>query len=198
MATFELQQTAVVNSTEYKEMGATPVNFSAVKVSDGKSGLVFSVGDTVTVDWQSSPGTLGTAFQAEYIGTVNVAGKDYMVLKDSVGFGGSGTLYYVIGIKPSDAPSSIVESGASKNITSESFTVCFFPGTLIATPSGEIMVEELVSGDLVLVGDSRVVQVKWIGQQTVSTKFGPAERLMPVRFDTGSLGGGGGATPNAA
>ncbi|TBX27797.1 Hint domain-containing protein, partial [Nioella sediminis] len=32
--------------------------------------------------------------------------------------------------------------------------------------------------------------VKWIGRQTVSTRFGPAERLMPVRFAAGSLGDG--------
>ena len=36
--------------------------------------------------------------------------------------------------------------------------------------------------------------VKWIGRQTVSTLFGPAERLMPVRFEAGSLGDG---LPNA-
>ena len=32
--------------------------------------------------------------------------------------------------------------------------------------------------------------MKWIGRQTVSTFFGPAERLMPVRFAAGSLGEG--------
>jgi len=36
----------------------------------------------------------------------------------------------------------------------------------------------------------RTVPVKWIGRQTVSTRFGPAERLMPVRFAAGSLGDG--------
>ena len=32
--------------------------------------------------------------------------------------------------------------------------------------------------------------VKWIGRQTVLPLFGPAERLMPVRFAAGSLGDG--------
>ncbi|PZO74546.1 MAG: type I secretion protein, partial [Mesorhizobium amorphae] len=33
------------------------------------------------------------------------------------------------------------------------FTVCFLPGTLIATPSGTVPVETLAIGDLVLTAD---------------------------------------------
>ena len=68
--------------------------------------------------------------------------------------------------------------------------LCFFPGTLISTPAGERRIEELVPGDSVLTADGRAVATKWISRQTVSTRFGPAERLMPVRFAAGSLGGG--------
>ena len=32
--------------------------------------------------------------------------------------------------------------------------------------------------------------MKWIGRRVVSTRFGPAECLMPVRFSAGSLGDG--------
>ena len=67
---------------------------------------------------------------------------------------------------------------------------CFAEGTMIATPSGETMVQELQVGDVVLTANDRCVPVKWIGRQTVSTRFGPADRLMPVRFASGSLGNG--------
>ena len=133
-----------------------------------------------------------------------------MVLKDtSLGY----TAYYIVGLATGDAPTRIVETGNSANVTAEKFIVCFFPGTLIATPSGERKVEDLVPGDPVLIGDSsnapatwmgriwrklrrrhgrrRAVAVKWIGRQTVSTRFGHAGRLMPIRFAVGSLGGGG-------
>ena len=50
--------------------------------------------------------------------------------------------------------------------------------------------EELGPGDKVRTQDGRTVSVKWIGRQTVMTRFGPAERLMPVRFAAGSLGNG--------
>ena len=68
--------------------------------------------------------------------------------------------------------------------------VCFVEGTLIATPAGEVRVEELRTGDRILNAGGEPVSVKWIGHQTVSTVFGPAERLRPVRFAAGSLGDG--------
>jgi hypothetical protein len=70
------------------------------------------------------------------------------------------------------------------------FPTCFLGGSLIATPEGEREVETLAIGDAVLTEDGRAVAVKWIGRQTVFTVFGPAERLMPVRFASGSLGEG--------
>ena len=74
--------------------------------------------------------------------------------------------------------------------STSAFIMCFVAGTRIATPCGSRTVEMLAIGDLVMTADDRIVPVKWIGRQTVSTRFGPAERLMPVRFAAGSLGGG--------
>jgi hypothetical protein len=68
--------------------------------------------------------------------------------------------------------------------------VCFLPGTAIATPAGEVAVERLAIGDLVTTAQGRAVPVRWIGRQTLSTLFGPPERLMPVRVQAGALGGG--------
>jgi len=63
-------------------------------------------------------------------------------------------------------------------------------GTDIDTPAGHVAVEDMSQGDEILTSDGCVTHVKWIGRQTVSTRFGPAERLRPVRFAAGSLGGG--------
>ena len=68
--------------------------------------------------------------------------------------------------------------------------VCFLAGTRIATPNGPVAVEDLSIGDTVLSADGRALAVKWLGEQTVSTRFGLADRLMPVRFSAGSLGDG--------
>ena len=87
---------------------------------------------------------------------------------------------------------SLVIEGTSLSdlTTANTNLVCFCEGTMIATPEGAARVEALSIGDVVLTAQGDSVPVKWIGRQTVSTRFGPAERLMPVRFAPGSLGGG--------
>ncbi|WP_420397609.1 Hint domain-containing protein [Nioella sp.] len=72
----------------------------------------------------------------------------------------------------------------------DTFVFCFAEGTRISVSEGWCAIEDLRIGDFILTADDRLVAVKWIGYQTVSTRFGPAERLMPVRFAAGSLGDG--------
>lgn len=74
------------------------------------------------------------------------------------------------------------------SVTLDDVPACFAAGTLITTPNGACAVEDLKIGDVVLNADGQTVPVKWIGKQTVSTRFGPAERLRPVRISTGALG----------
>jgi len=66
--------------------------------------------------------------------------------------------------------------------------VCFYPGTLVATPAGEVPVETLAAGDLVLTADGRSAPVRWLGRQTVSTRFADPLRVLPVRIMAGALG----------
>lgn len=68
--------------------------------------------------------------------------------------------------------------------------LCFCAGTRVATPCGDAAIETLCIGDMVHTADGRAVPVKWIGRQIVSTRFGPAERLLPVRVRAGALGNG--------
>jgi hypothetical protein len=86
--------------------------------------------------------------------------------------------------------SGLANFGGTDQDTIEINVTCYGEGTRITTPSGDTTVETLSIGDEVLTAEGRAVPVKWIGRQTVSTRFGPAERLMPVRFSAGSLGDG--------
>jgi hypothetical protein len=67
-------------------------------------------------------------------------------------------------------------------------TVCFMAGTMIRTPNGEVTVETLQHGDLVLTTDGRVAPVSWVGRQTVSTRFSDPLRVLPIRIKAGALG----------
>jgi hypothetical protein len=68
--------------------------------------------------------------------------------------------------------------------------ICFLPGTLIATPSGEKPIEDLCIGDHVVTASGRIAPVRWIGRQTVSTLFRDPLRTLPIRIRAGAFGDG--------
>jgi hypothetical protein len=68
--------------------------------------------------------------------------------------------------------------------------VCFFGGTRIATPAGEREVETLTAGDLVLTVEGDVCPIRWVGRNTVSTRFQDPLRCLPIRIRAGALGAG--------
>lgn len=182
------------------------VNVKIIGLNDLRSAeTTFEIGETVTAYTSNTNGFIGT-----FAGTITVDGTVYPVLRLG------GNQYFVAGIPANDPVPNLgpFVDGVPSNIDSSgSFTVCFFPGTMISTPSGECRIEDLSPGDPVLIGEAGpvpaswfgriirrilrmcgfepAVRVKWIGRQTVSTRFGPADRMMPVRFAAGSLGGGG-------
>lgn len=70
-----------------------------------------------------------------------------------------------------------------------SMPVCFFRGTMILTPEGEVAIEALNIGDRV-VGASGIRTIKWIGRRSDWVDRIPLEQRldhMPVRFKAGSL-----------
>ncbi len=70
--------------------------------------------------------------------------------------------------------------------------VCFTPGTMILTERGEVAVEALSAGDMVLTRDNGLQPLRWIGQRAltlVDLMVNP--ELQPVRIGRESLGDGG-------
>jgi hypothetical protein len=68
------------------------------------------------------------------------------------------------------------------------FTICFLPGTAIATPDGLRAVETLAMGDRIVTADGRDIAVKWVGRQTLVTAFRMPEGRRPVAIAAGALG----------
>ena len=67
--------------------------------------------------------------------------------------------------------------------------VCFLRGALILTARGEVPVEKLRAGDLVVTKFGGLRPVRWIGTQSIEGRLVGAA-CQPVRFRAGSLGGG--------
>ena len=63
---------------------------------------------------------------------------------------------------------------------------CFYPGTMLATPEGEIAVEDIAAGTVLstATGEARV---RWLGRSVTSTRFADPLRSLPIRIKAGAL-----------
>lgn len=64
--------------------------------------------------------------------------------------------------------------------------ICFMPNTRVRTPRGDVAVEKLKIGDLVLTCDGRSVPVRWVGRQTFASRFSD-ELHLPIRVKAEAL-----------
>ena len=68
---------------------------------------------------------------------------------------------------------------------------CFTPGTLIATPRGEVPVESLREGDRVITRDNGIQQIRWVGHKPMGWQdLALNPHLRPVLIRQGALGNG--------
>ena len=119
------------------------------KITDKKDGeTTFEVNERVTITWGS-----GVEQPMFFRGTITHEGEVYPVLQSSSG------IYYVVGTAGNTLPQRI-----SSALNANTFTVCFFPDTMIATPSGERRVEDLVHGDQVLIESAGAVPATSAGR----------------------------------
>lgn len=65
---------------------------------------------------------------------------------------------------------------------------CFLAGTLIATKRGEIAVEELRPGDMVMVRDGGFAPIRWIGSLKADARGPWQEQNAPVKIPKGAMG----------
>ncbi|MGY3437038.1 Hint domain-containing protein [Marinovum sp. KMM 9879] len=71
----------------------------------------------------------------------------------------------------------------------ENVIPCFTPGTTIATPTGERLIEDLREGDRVITRDNGLQEIRWIGTtELTGHKLARAPHLRPILIQAGSLG----------
>jgi Ca2+-binding RTX toxin-like protein len=80
-------------------------------------------------------------------------------------------------------------TGTMNFVNIENVIPCFTPGTMIATPRGEVPVETLRAGDRIVTRDNGLQEIRWIGQKQLSwSDMAAAPHLRPVLVRQGSLG----------
>lgn len=69
--------------------------------------------------------------------------------------------------------------------------VCFVTGTRIATAHGEVPIEQLMLGDLILVEDGRLLPLRWLGHRHVTCSGNPwRQQVAPIRIEAGAIAPG--------
>jgi len=73
----------------------------------------------------------------------------------------------------------------------EDIVPCFTPGTSIATPRGEMLVEDLQVGDKIITRDNGIQEIRWLGAKRMDGRTLQANpHLQPVLIQRGALGHG--------
>ena len=73
----------------------------------------------------------------------------------------------------------------------ENVIPCFTPGTTIATPKGERLVEELKVGDKIITRDNGLQEIRWLGAKTMDWRaLSGQPHLKPILVRAGALGNG--------
>ncbi|WP_288940491.1 Hint domain-containing protein [uncultured Roseovarius sp.] len=88
-----------------------------------------------------------------------------------------------------DADGNVTDTMTFSNI--ENIIPCFTPGTVIATPKGERLVEDLQAGDRIITRDNGIQEIRWLGRRDLQGReLLQAPHLKPVLIRAGSLGHG--------
>lgn len=129
----------------------------------GYGDVIYAKGDTLQLVANASGGyTLQDTHGGSYTSTV-------------------GTVTLAAGTNPADFGMSggdFVYTGAP---------ACFMAGTRLATPEGEIAVEDIAPGMLLLTVGGAALPVRWVGHSVVATRFADPLEAMPVRIKAGAL-----------
>jgi hypothetical protein len=148
--------------------------------TNDNTGILGDITNDVLVGALSNdPNNLQTGY---YVGTGSNAADSSsgIVIKLSP----DSTQYYYLTNTPITAPigTAVIDVGFGTTTV-----ICFVRGTMIRTPEGEVAVETLKRGDLVLASGGEAKPVRWLGRQTISTVFADPLRVLPIRIKAGAL-----------
>ncbi|QND52345.1 Hint domain-containing protein [Phyllobacterium sp. 628] len=169
--------------------------------------LGIDVLQTTTVDFAGSTGTGHFVYTPPAIGLsllspsptiVNASAGDRVTVNGSSSVTQSGNVITFHGglLGLGTLATYVIPAGATYSFndvtdTLTFITPCFVRGTLIATPDGDVPVEKLKAGDLVLSLNKGTATIIWVGSRTIDPRILDKPRNdLPVRIHAGAIADG--------
>lgn len=173
----------------YFKITYTPASLTTVTMKDGNYQLEDDQSNQiVTATSNGSVVATGANLEDEYEITVrDSTGTTYRMVAIS---NASGNIigYTFDGTWPASGTRLYYVSNSAGDLQSMTFP-CFAGGTRIATARGEVAIEDLAEGDLVLTRDHGPQPLRWIGSTEVSQlRLVKQPKLRPIRIAAGALG----------
>ncbi len=162
----------------------------------------FATGDSRVVELQINDldgnGAINRTEWLQYVGGTaqgHVAGNTSppALFKGATGNVMNGTLYTPVSFtRNADLRTLLQDLSKSKYEPSvDALNICFLAGTLIATPNGDVPVETLRAGDVVLTRDHGPQVLVWTDSSLITSKdLDRAPNRRAVRIEAGALGDG--------
>jgi hypothetical protein len=153
--------------------GSHTATVTGLTMIGGSNGTV-TVVETGTY---TSQGNQHTVYNSISLTEVGYQDSNHMLLKDA------SNNYYILS-------TSAITAGTITDLqnTAVEFS-CFAAGTMILTPDGEVAIENLKVGDLVVTTSGNTRPIRWLGHRSVNCRLYPAPTdVWPVRISAGAFG----------
>ena len=146
---------------------------------------------TVTVNGTGNPLVDGSTLTATLLGNDSM---DFLLSGSFPPFGAGNALIANTAFNGTTGAGGVqypVQPLGPNNTYTPPTTACFAGGTRIRTPTGDVAVETLCEGDLVLTHDGRISPITWIGSRLIRRmRENPrSERVQPIRIQAKALDG---------